>query len=444
MPEDAIALDTSVIDTPPEPIIEDQPIDTGETPPEGADIDPVDPDPDAEKPPEGEAEPFTGRVIENGKINPAVKAELNAIKAKNPAMEKQIRNALIRQDVLSREFPGGLTEVKAKISDLTQTIEEIGGADGIKSTKQELAFFHDIDQQFTAGDPRFIEALIASPEGQASFIKLAPSMIEKYASMHPEGFESFVHGHFMNEMGKSDLKLEIIRMKDWIDRLPDGTEKAGIQQHWAGLANFYNGVAANAAKKVEPPKSAAAAPPANDGREQQLSQREAAIKETEFQSTWNGELKSIFTAQWDRLTKGRTLDDIKTANAKELFSGILKRALAADATSQANLKKFYAAGDRSGYQRTVKALFDKEIPKALSSALDRADPQKGPKKAVAPAVNGSGAPAKPGVAAPAGFSPVNKVPTFDQVDFGDGKTTLGMWQEGKAVLKNGRRVSFSR
>lgn len=446
MDESGISLDTSVIDTPaPTPDIDpgDAPIDTD--PAEGADDAPVtDTDPEAPPTPEGEQSPFTGRAVENGKINPAAKAVLDKLKAESPALEKQIRNALIRQDVLSREFPGGVAEVKAKIQELEATVEELGGQDGIKSTKQELGFFRDLDQQFTAGDPRFIEALISAPEGQAAFLKLAPGMIDKYASMHPEGFSAFLHGKFKSEMDGDDLKFDIIRMADYIKRLPEGTDRTGIEQHWDKLAAFYNKVNAGAFKKVDAPKLAESTKPTDDGRDALKAEREA-LRSEQFESTWNGELKGTFGSSWATQTKGRAMDDIQVANAKELFSGILRRQIAADTEGQKNLKKFYAAGDRAGYQRMVKAMFAKEIPKALTVALDRAAPVKnGVRKLAAVSAPGTPAATTPArTAAPAaGFSPITKAPGLDAVDFN--KTTSAMWGEGKAVLQNGRKVSFPR
>lgn len=439
------ALDTSVIDS---PVVDDTPIDSeiDETPAEGADESiETDVEPAVTEETEGEAAPaFTGTLIKDGKLDPAVKKFLDPLKATAPAAEKQLRNAAYIADALKRDFPGGVAEVKARIGELQQTIDDLGGPDGVKSTKEELAFFHDIDQQFTAGDPRFIESLIAAPEGQAAFLKLAPSMIDKYAAMHPEGFDALVNSKFMGVMASADLKSDLVQLGWFVNRLPDGPEKQEIQQRWDSLARFYNGVSASAAKKPETPKFAESPKPVDDTREKQLTQREAQIKETEFKSAWNGELKSAFDSQWKEQTKGRNLDDVKDGYARGLFQSLLNRAIDASKDDKAKIAKFYAAGDAAGYQKTIRQFFAREIPKAMKLALDKADPPKnGQRRAAAaappPAANGRPA------AAPAqqGYQPITKMPKMEDIDFS--KTTMEMYRDqGRAVLKNGRKVSFTR
>lgn len=445
MEDTGLALDTSVIDAPaPEETVVDDLIDDGAQPDATGDDTALGDDDEtpAPEPPAGDLPPFTGKAVEGGKLNPAIKPYLDKLKADAPALEKQVRNALIRQDILSRDFPGGVTEVKNKIAELQQTVEDLGGEEGIQKTKGELAFFHDLDTQFTAGDPRFIESLIADPAGQESFLKLAPAMISKYESMHPEGFNSMLHSRFMGEMAKSDLKLEIIRMQDFIARLPEGPERAGLEQHWGSIAQFYNNVAAGAAKKPETPKIANAAPvKQDDGREQQLSQREQAIKTQEFETSWNGSLRSAFSPAFDKLKTERGMTDVQASAARELFSVRFQKTLAANPDVQKQIERFYKAGDREGYQRTVKAFFAKEVPKVLSAVVDHLVPAKGQRQAPKPTLvpGRPGAPAAPAAAAP---RPIQSAPGIEKVDFN--KTTMTMYQAGEAILKTGQKVTWKR
>ena len=442
MEDTGLALDTSVIDAP----IEETPIDPvdADLPLDGEDTG-TDDDPEELETPEVDAPAFTGKAVDGGKLNPAIKPYLDELKAKSPALEKEIRNALLRQDAFSREFPGGTREVRGKIAELQQTVEELGGMDGIKSTKQELQFFHDLDQQFTAGDPRFVESLIADPAGQQAFLKIAPAMVAKYEAMHPEGFNNFLHSRFRQELEKSDVKITLLRMQDYIGRLPDGPERDGLVAQWGNLvgsedgsSGFFNRIMAGASRKVEAPKFE---PQANnrvdDGREQQLTQREEGLKKQEYEVTWNSQLRSVFSPQFDKLQRERKLTDQQSAAAKELFSSRFDKTIRASKPTMDALSRHYAAGDRTAYQRVVSEFFGREIPKVLASVVDHFAPSRGPRAEPKPL--NPGAPRTAPAAAPRA---INRAPGMEDVDFG--KTTTAMYTSGTAFLKNGSKVSWKR
>jgi hypothetical protein len=392
-------------------------------------------------------EPFKGRAIENGKINPAAKAVLDEIKAKSPALEKQIRNALIRQDVFAREF-GSVQDVKAKIAGYEATINELGGADGVAKTKEDLAYFNDIDQQFTAGDPRFIEALVASPEGKASFLKVAPAMIEKYASMHPEGFDSYLAGKMKAQFDQSGLGTTLREMKYFIDRIPDSPEKNEVLDRWSQtVAGTFNPVVEKAGKQVAAPKIEGVqdAPARDDGRETALTQREQSVKNQEYGLTWKSELTGVVGPALTKLRTERGFNSTTEAAIKELFASRFDKVVAAKGQ---NAAKFFKAGDKAGYQNAIRALFREEAPKTLASVVDHFAPAKAGKKpaAAAPGVRQSenGVPVKAPIAE-AGWKNLTVKPGIAEIDF-DRTRNLGpnAYSNGQAVLKDGRKVKFPR
>lgn len=433
------ALETDAIDT-----SLDTSTDTTDTTDTTTDDTAID-DPTAEPEPET-GEPFKGRVIENGKINPAAKPLLDKLKAESPALAKQVMNALHRQDAMNREFPGGVQAIKAKIGQLESTIQGLGGADGIKSTKEELQFFHDLDQQFTAGDPRFVESLIASPEGQSSFLKLAPALIEKYAAMHPEGFDAYIAGKFKSEIERHDVKLGLVRMADFIERLPEGPERNGILQQWNQLVGFHNEVLGKASKKPELPKIEGSTPAKQDDtRETALTQRETQIKQQEYGITWKSELTSVVNPELNRLRTERGFNANTEAAIQELFASRFAKVVAAKAQ---NASRFFKAGDMAGYQKAVRQLFREEAPKTLAAIVDHFAPAKAGRKAAAP-----GAPAKPGapgaqlpkVAPEAGWTVIRGKPDASLIDYDKTRALPGGgYSAGMAIYKDGRKVKFAR
>jgi len=394
--------------------------------------------------PDATGEPFKGRAIENGKINPAAKAVLDKIKAESPALEKQIRNALIRQDVFAREF-GSVQDVKAKIAGYEATINELGGADGVAKTKEALAFFTDLDNQFTAGDPRFVEALIASPEGKASFLKVAPAMIEKYAAMHPEGFDSYLAGKMKAQFDQSGLGTTLREMKYFLERMPESPEKAEVFDRWSQMvAGTFNPVLEKAGKQVALPKiEGVQEQPKDDGRETALTQREQQVKTQEYSLTWKSELTGVVAPALAKLRTERGFNSTTEAAIKELFASRFDKVVAAKGQ---NAAKFFKAGDKAGYQNAIRALFREEAPKTLASVVDHFAPAKAGKKVAAPGARQSenGQPVKPPVAE-AGWVSMNVKPSMDQIDF-DRTRALGpnAYSNGQAVLKDGRKVKFPR
>jgi hypothetical protein len=399
-------------------------------------------------------EPFKGRAIENGKINPAAKSVLEEIRAKSPALEKQIRNALIRQDVFAREFPGGVQAVRARIGQLESQIQELGGADGVKEIKGQLDFFQDLDSQFTAGDPRFVEALVASPEGQAAFLKIAPAMIEKYASMHPEGFDAYIAGKMKAEFEGAGFKSALSEMRFFLDRMPDSPEKNEVLQRWAdivgdneGKTGLFNRVMARAAKQVATPKLEGAQPKTDDTERQQLEQERAQIKNEKFSTAWTSELNSVIAPELSRLRTERGFDDTKKGAIAELFKSNMDRIVREKGQQ---ISKFFKAGDIQAYRNAARSLFRQEAPKALLAAVDMVAPKNGKPRTAALGVtkpaqtSANGAPVKAPVAE-AGWTSLRTKPGLDQVDF-DKTRALGpnAWGEGKAVLKDGKRVKFPR
>lgn len=425
MPEDVIpTLDTTPAEPAPDESIEPT---TEGSDPEGSEADPSgEPEGQEQHPP---AEGNDGSPILDGKrLSEAAKATLAEIKAKDPKLAAQLKSALFTADALRRAVPGGLKEV----AELRQQIENLGGADGIQAMRAEQQQWKALDEQFVSGDPKFIESIAeASPE---AFAKIAPAAFAKFQELHPEGYSAYVSQVFVADMLQEGIPLALERLQDFIADNPKAL------QVWQKLAGYVNRVNGFAQKPVNAP-AMQQRPQAGDDRERMLTEREQNLTRTEWRGAADSERMNVFNAEYARLTAGRKIGDSQAAAIKELYVSRLSAALRKAPHFNANIDKYFANKDRSGYLRYIGSLYKQEIPKALRSAVDSVLPAK-PGPAAKPAAT-----AKPATnaapAAPAnGYAWLATVPAKDKIDFR--QTTPNMIREGKAVLVDGKKVQWKK
>lgn len=434
--------------------VADEPItstpDTGGAPDSGEPADPgVDPvgdtpeggaDPEIESD-EGEQEDF---VVKGGKLGAKTKEALNQIKATNPRLARELSRALFAQERYKQELPGGLQE----LSELKQTVERLGGAEGIAKFQKEYDEYNDIDQRFTSADPKFIDDLTGSPEGQASFLKLAPSMIQKFEELDPDGYSGYVARVFAADMNAANLPLTLERLGDFIGENPRAQELlAGVKGYLQRINGFASKQSAAPQPKREQPNGEI------DQRAAELQRRETEFRQREYSATSRQVSEGIFNAEWSRQTKGLNLTKDQIQTAKELYQ-LRMGSIAKDKAFNDNLNRFFASDDRNGFNRYVTSAYEKHIPEVLRQVIRRVAPRTA--TATAAAGKPNGAPSTPGAQKTTvatataaktptperGFTNVAGIPASSDVDYS--RTTRDMWLNGQAVLKNGRRVQFQR
>lgn len=418
MPEDVAILDAPAAE---DTAVDETPIDT----PEGAD----DGQQEESQPPAVEpgqqAQPTETPAVNGNKLSDAARATLEEIKQKNPALAREIRTALFEHDRLKRELPGGLREV----AQLRETIEKLGGNEGIQGLTQELNGWQQFDEMYTSADPKAIDFMVDTPEAQASFMKLAPIAFNKYAEINPEGFSHYVSNVFLSHMMEHQIPLMVERLADF---LPQDNQRA--QEIWGSLAKFVNGIGQVARSAPKPPEAKAAAP---DNRAQDLDRREADLTRTEWRNESAAAQTEIFNSLWTKLAAGRKVSSEQKAAIQELFSSRLGKAIQ---SHEANLNRYFSAKDKAGFLKYADNLNKTELPKALTAAFNAVMPQRpGPKPAAAaPVAKVNGVAAKPD----AGWAWVSAAPKYAEMD--PKRNDITLFQSGKAILKDGRKVQWKR
>ena len=367
-------------------------------------------------------------LIDGGKLSAEAKETLDKIKLENPALAKALQRALFKEAEYSRELPGGLKDVKA----LRETIETLGGEHGIAEIQAEVNGWHQFDEQYMAGDPKAVEFMTSEPEGQEAFLKLIPSALQKYEELHPEGYSQYMAQVFSHTISNAGLPLALERLSDFIGDNPKA------QEQWTKIAQFIKSISAMGSKQVEAPKFGTAQP---DTRGQDIEAREAQLTRNEWRSETASAQRQVFESEWARLSAGRKLSDPQTAAIRELFESRLNRAVG---QHKETLERYFKAKDKAGFLRYASQLNKTELPKALREAFDAVVPAKpGPKANNGTPPKPGGTPAK-GAPIAQGFVQVAKQPATSEINYTDRRNTPQLFQSGKAFLKSGKAVQWSR
>lgn len=378
---------------------------------------------------EGEAEAPAGKdfkPVENGRLHPLLKTHIEELKAKNPALARSIQKALFAEDRLRRELPNGFKDLQ----DLRGKLDELGGDQGIQQVRQEVEGWRDFDAKYTAGDPEVLKFLTETPEAQNAFIKIAPAAFEKYREAHPEGYSAYVSQVFEATLNESQIPL-ILEKLAWIGK--DSPEILDLQQR---LLSFVKGISGMARKSVAPPTIEKHG---TDPRASELDQREQTLTRQEWSRESSAKHAAIFNSQWKALIGDRKLSDMQIATVKELYGLKLGAILKAKVDFNQNLNRYFGAKQKDGFMKLYESVYRDAVPRALRTAMEQVGVGKpGPKPGqtlAKPAVPGE-KPAAPG--ANAGYTFTAAKP--DMIMVNRALTTPVMWQERKAILKNGTKV----
>lgn len=409
----------------------DEPIDTA---PEGggesAPVAAAEPSPPAE--PGAAAEKSSLKtVLSNGTLSPEAKSAVEKLRAENPQFAEAVRKALFAEDRFQRALPGGLKE----ISDLRSRLEQYGGEVGLNETYQEVDGWRQFDQLYTAGDPKVFDFLTESPEAKQAFLKLAPAAFERYREVHPDGYNGYIAQVLADTLEQNEVPMAVMQLGML---LKDNPEALAIVQQIYGFLQSVKGLAR---KPVEMPKLAA---PAADTRETDLARRETMLRRTEWGAESNQTHAELFSRQWRTQIGERKLSDVQTATVKELYGLKLAQVIKNDPDFNRNLEGYFAAHQKAGFLKYFRNFYEQAVPKALRAAiLQTGLGQKPGPKPPGVAQTANGGPVRPPVAerAPApGFAVIGAKPDMSMVN--RNLTTPEMWQNRRAVLVDGRRVTW--
>ncbi len=367
-------------------------------------------------------------LIDGGKLSAEAKATLDKLKVENPSLARAIQRALFKEAEFGKLAPGGIQEIKA----LRETVEQLGGETGLQDMQREIAGFRGFDEQYTAGDPKAIDFMTSDAQGQEAFVKLMPMALQKFEQLHPEGFKGYMAQVMEQSMYASGIPLALERLGDFLADNPKAMEQ------WNKIAGFVKFVGDTSRKQVEAPKFQQAQP---DNERAQLAQERASLERDKWKNETASASRPVFDREWARLAAGRKLSAEQTDTIKELFDLRFQKAIQNGHSEK--LERYFTGKDKTGFMRYAATLDSTILPNALKEAFDRVLPTKpGPRPPGAPVVK-NGAPAR-GTPIAQGFTQIAQRPATAEIDMRHSFNTPSNYQSGKAVLRDGRKVQWSR
>jgi hypothetical protein len=187
---------------------------------------------EGEAQPEVKAEPVAaagdGRAVPQAIRNHLAKLKASGVPA-DIKLAKEINDAVWGYSSLKTEiqknFPqGGLKEA----IELKQTVDNLAGAKSLQEIGNEVQEYRQMDEQFINGDPEFIRTAVAQyPEG---FKKLAPEMINTWASVDPDAYDRHMTSLITATLGNNGFGTALTSAIDYLDFSDPQKQNAPIQK----------------------------------------------------------------------------------------------------------------------------------------------------------------------------------------------------------------------
>ena len=238
------------------------------------------------------------------KLSETAKAKLDEIKAENPRLAREMRAALFDRQMLAQK---GMT-VKQALETI-ESYEAEGGSEAVQQVKAELGQWKDLDADFQAGKPEFVND-IASGNPEA-FTKLAPVVMSKFSELAPANFAYEVAKVFASDMAASDVVLTMRLMQREIGLLPEAS-RGEVQKLWTQLAAYVdrvNGLAKTPPKAETKPADVprGTSEPDNSLTVEQFAWERAKVKE------------AVTRTEFEKNAAGRKLSEERVSAIQELY-----------------------------------------------------------------------------------------------------------------------------
>jgi hypothetical protein len=388
-----------------------------------------------------------GALDSNVPLYKQAKAELEAIKAKNPALAKQIQTALIRQDKADRVLPIGFEKASNIIKDLEQLAYP--GSEGraveqvLTDVRAEVQGWRAFDAKISAGDPSVIDELAtAAPEALQT---LVPAALNKFSELNPEAYSALVSQPIMADANQAEIPLQLTMLRTFIPRLPDSPEKNEIIAAYNKITEWLDRLKGLASKPITPKAAAATG---KDGKDAEATHaaRELDLTRREYNTRSTGYGSKLVDSETARIVGATKLTDDQKKQIWSKVAEELDARLAANRDYGQAMRGYLANRNEEGYRRRLHSEYHKLIPGAVRRAVDdlgikptqKPGPKAGEKKAAV--VPGK----KPAAVVPEGFEKISGHPRtvsgMAPIDLI--ATTQGMLMKHTAILRGGKKVRW--
>jgi len=313
-----------------------------------------------------------------------------------------------------------------------ELLASAGGAQGITALREDAQFFKTAAQQFLKGDPAFVKDLFEEdPIAAAMHI---PHMIEAYKTHDLEGYKSTIAQIWKNEFSQVHFGENLGVLRDMI--------ASGNKEDALGLLSAFERWQKSiltVAEKAEDPRVKRLL----TERQQRIDSEQQAER-AEFHKNYRSEtINAVVEAGskvFDSFFKNRKIDPTDRIDLLRDAFRIANANVEKDEAFKKQRDGHLDAGNAAAAKRLTEARYARELPEAVKRVARRYGLVAGPAK---PSTETPGKPPQSGQRpGPTGFIAVNQRPDPTEID--RDRTTNDMILSGRAVLKNGRKVDWSR
>ena len=297
-----------------------------------------------------------------------------ALKASDPKTLQAVRKALFKSSEFEKAYPDGLAKVTERLEAIKRLADDPDVADAepnetlIDNTLAERTFWRDFDDKFQSGDSSLIAQMVeANP---ASFQKLVPAALNKFAELNPDGYASLVGGVVMNYLDNAKLPLQYEILRTFLPQVEDSPAMQQVTKAINAIFETVEGMREWTKKPVNAPGSESTKTDNSPDREASLAERETKLRDAE----WNGSVaatsnqlmadeaakiagKEKFTAKEIGEIRGKVRDEI---NARVRIDGEYQKAI----------KGYLNANNKAAYTQRVSSKHKAIIPGAVRRAVD--------------------------------------------------------------------------
>jgi hypothetical protein len=363
-------------------------------------------------------------VKEDGRVIPQWMRELQV---KNPEAYKKAKADLF--ELRDRRSVHPTSQAAREEHNLVQSL---GGPQGVEQLREDATFFKDAANQFLKGDPAFIKDLWEE-DAIAAALHVQP-MLDLYRTKDIEGYKATVARLWDNEFQAVGLLERGLQPLQKAIQAGNKEEALAVLESIAG----WQGSISQIAKKADDPRvKSLLAERARQHETRQQTEHAEFLKEyrTEALDTVVNEGAKVF----DSFFKGRKIDPEDRTDLLREALAMANRTVKADAEFIKQRDKHLERNDSHSALQMTKARFARELPDAVKRVARRYGLISGKPSPGTPPAKPGQQPNKPGQQP--GWVAVNIRPDAMEID--RNRTTPDDIISGKAVLKDGRKVTWA-
>ena len=290
----------------------------------------------------------------DGRMLPdAVKKGLNKLRETDPKLASELRKAYFESTDFKRLFRSPAEARLAK-----DTIEGLGGEEGIASMQREVSDYAQELTHFAQGNPQAIEDMARDfPQG---LVKLTPAALDKMRGIDLPAYDRTIAKHMISTLKDKGVVSTIDRVLELIEDGKQIPAKEAVQR----IKAWLQGVEQLGTSKPENEP---------DPRAQEIEERERGIQ-TKEQEFFNRQVATASLQDMDRVMtrhlqpflKDRKLSVEQVKDLKSGIRGRIAESLKVDKNYQSRLRALISEGNADAVQKFIRTNFSERAAKATA------------------------------------------------------------------------------